>query len=397
MTIGSSRFKRALAEHEENERIGSSGPFLHHVDVADFLSTLQIENVHKAKADEFNFSCPFPGHTHGDASPSAYMNDGSKDKTKTSAWKCWGCGRTGNGITFYAELAGVSKAEAAAHIRLTWAPRFRAPKGGTISKEFELRQRERRLTSHVEAKKDKTIPWNDYLRLCSVDWNYAYRKYRRQRNNEANAIISYLFTRGFTPQALESWKIGYDPQSQRYTIPVCNINGDLVGVKGRTAIGSKRKYMVLGDRANHKPYYRFMPYEKTLVVFGLDRAKKARKLVLVEGELDVVALWQIGIPAISPGSAHLSDEQALLIRDYADEVIFFFDSNDAGENATWGWEDSDGEWHPGAVEKLAPFMRVRVVAEHEHDASELIQHGRVDELRALLEAARPHYKFGSVL
>jgi len=390
MTIGSSRFQRALAEYEENQRIGNDGPFLHHVDVADFLSTLEVENLHKANADEYNFSCPFPGHTRGDASPSAYMNDGSKDKTKTTAWKCWGCGRVGNGITFYAELAGVSKAEAAAHVRLTWAPRFRAPKGGSISKEFELRQRERRLSAHVDAKKDKLIPWSHYFRLFGVDWEHAQQL--------SDPISSYLFTRGFTAEALDEWRIGFDPHSQRYTIPVCNINGDLIGVKGRTAVGSKRKYLILGDRANRKPFYGFMPYEKTRVVFGLDRVKQAaRKLVLVEGELDVVALWQVGIPAISTGSAHISDLQAILIRDYADEVISFFDSNNAGETATWGWEDADGGWHPGVVEKLGSFLRVRVVAEHEHDASEHVQYGRVDELRALLATARLHFDYRPVL
>src|SRR3954447_2828306 len=229
MPIGSSRFQRALAEYEENQRIGNDGPFLHHVDVADFLSTLEVENLHKANADEYNFSCPFPGHTRGDASPSAYMNDGSKDKTKTTAWKCWGCGRVGNGITFYAELAGVSKAEAAAHVRLTWAPRFRAPKGGSISKEFELRQRERRELAQEEAKPEKIIAWRHYDDLFHVDWQRAHRLARRRK---PDPVITYLFSRGFTVEALENWRIGYDPRSQRYTIPVCNIDGELVGVKG---------------------------------------------------------------------------------------------------------------------------------------------------------------------
>jgi hypothetical protein len=66
-------------------------------------------------------------------------------------------------------------------------------------------------------------------------------------------------------------------------------------------------------------------------------------------------------------------------------------------NATWGWEDKDGGWHPGVVEKLSPFLRLRVVAEHEHDASDYVQHGRVADLRALLEAARLHFNIRPVL
>ncbi len=389
--IGSRVFRRALEQSEAPRRKQPSAhDILQYVDVVDFLQTLGIEKLHKATSDEYNFACPFAGHTSGDANPSAYMNDGSKDKTKTTVWKCHGCARSGNGISFYAELEGISKQEAALHIRQTWAPGFRAPKGGSITAEFDQWLADRWERDHHEDEVS-IIPWAQYNAQYSVDWDRAYKHYRKP---DCDPIIAYLFERGFTADALANWQIGYDDYSERFTIPVSNLDGELVGVKGRAADELTRpKYLILGDRELRRPHYGFMPYQKAQLVFGLDRVKTARTLVLVEGELDVIALWQLRIPAVCTGSAHLSAEQGVLLRDHAEELILFFDSNDAGENAIWGYEGKDGEWHPGVVERLSPFLRLRVVEEHEHDASKLVQLSQIDELRRLLDEAPPHFRY----
>jgi hypothetical protein len=125
------------------------------------------------------------------------------------------------------------------------------------------------------------------------------------------------------------------------------------------------------------------------VVFGLDKiSDDIEDVVLVEGELDVIALAMIGIPAVSTGSAHLSDTQQRLVRDYCYSIVVFYDTDTAGQNATWGyWSKSDEEWKPGVVEKLQPYMTVRVVEDHDDDASAMIQAGRERALRRLIERA----------
>lgn len=395
MPIGSRALKRAIEQADDPRRHrGGKSDFLQYVDVYDFLKTLDIE-IYKDKkttADEYNFTCPFPGHTSGDARPSGYMNDGSKDPSKTTVWKCHGCSRSGNAISFYAEVDGVSKQEAALHIRQTWAPNFRAPKGGSIANEIADKLADGREQRNAVPVPMKTIAWEHYDEMFRVNWFSAYKMYDAP---DCPPEVAYLFDRGFRPQPLSRWRIGYDPLSERITIPVSNADGSLVGVKGRLPHDDRKpKYIAIGDRENKRPRYKFMPYEKSRVIFGLDRVRKSGRkvLVLVEGELDVIALWMLGIPAISTGSAHLSDEQAILLRDYADEIIVFFDTNTAGEQATWGYEDKDGDWHPGVVEKLEPFMRLRIVEDHEHDASKLVQLGRGDEARRLVADARSHVK-----
>lgn len=377
-------------ELEDLLRHGPRTKFLHNVDVTDFLESLEVENIARSTADEIQFSCPFPGHTSGDASPSAYMNDGSIDAKKATYWKCFGCNRQGTAITFYAELEGISKSEAARHVRETWGAGYRAPRGGSIAAEFEQRLRKR--YEQRNSVPFKEIAWDHYNDLFGVDWDDALQQHLHPDCPEA---VSYMFTRGFTVETLKDWKIGYDMRGMhgRLTIPVVNDDGTLIGVKGRSHGDHARpKYRILGDRPDRYPRYKFRPYEKARVVFGLDRVKKAGRLVLCEGELDVIALAQVGVPAIATGSAHVSGDQGRLIRDYADEIIVFFDSNNAGHRATWGWRDHDGEWRPGLVQRLAPFLPVRVVADHPYDASKLVELGKTRELYKLIRSAKSHLR-----
>lgn len=390
MALG--KYLHNAIEQSEKPRPRSKGSydFLQHVDVADFLETLEVEKLHKTTLDEWQFSCPFDGHTAGDASPSAYMNDGSKGKSKNTLWKCHGCGRSGNAITFYAELEHISKPQAVQHIRETWAPGFRAPKGGSISAEFEERLLEKWEQEHQQDIV-KTIAWEHYDNMFSVDWGRSAKRYDQHRTDDP--AETYLFNRGFRSRTLERWRIGYDIISDRLTIPVTNVDGDLLGVKGRRPNDDRKlKYLILGDRQHRRPHYKFMPYEKSEVVYGLERARvETTTFVLCEGELDVMALDQCEIPAISTGSAHVSLAQARLIRDHVEELVVYFDSDNAGRNSTWGWEGKDGEWHPGLVERLAPFLRVRIVADHPHDPAKMQQLGQIKALRDLIAEAKAHH------
>lgn len=383
---------RHLSKHIDNTLAPRyktrGGNYLENVDVTDFLETLEAENLQRGSADEMLFSCPFSGHTSGDATPSAYMNDGGKDKSKTTVWKCHGCGRAGNAVTFLAELQGLSKHEAALFIRETWAPGFRAPKGGSISAEFEQRLEER-LENRNTVDEIATIAWEHYDRLFSVDWRDAYVQYRKPHCPPA---VAYLFTRGMTAETLRHWRIGYDEITDRLTIPV-SIDGQLVGIKARTWRDYvKPKYRILGDKSTRRPRYGFLPYEKSRMLFGLDQAR-GTTLVLCEGELDVIALWQMGISAVCTGSSHVSGEQALALRDAVEAVTIWQDNDPAGERATWGWEDKDHLWHPGVVERLAPHLQIRIVSGHRHDPAKYLELGRTNEVAELVAGAQSHIRF----
>lgn len=358
--------------------------WLKHVDVVDFLEEFDIANISQATSDEVQFSCPFPGHTHGDATPSAFMNDGSKDDDLTTLWKCWGCGRTGNAVGFYAEYHGVTRQQARRDIKEHYAPGYKAPKYGSIAREFESRYQQSK-ERHAEPV-IKTID-AEFLRKFDVDWSY----YAEEHGDQPD--VRYILDRGFTPGDLDDWGIGYDAISQRFTIPVCNPEGELVGFKGRAWRKSARpKYLVIGDKGKRQRYG-FPTYDKSLVVFGLDRCADSRsqKLVLVEGELDVISLWIMGVPAICVGGSSMSVEQAKLIREYCDEVVLFFDNDVAGKNALKGITKEDGEHKPGIIELLEPFLIVRVVGKHRYDANDYLRRSEQERCRDLIDGAKRSY------
>jgi DNA primase len=356
--------------------------WLAQVDVVDFLETLDVVNIHHASKDEWSFSCPFDGHKMGDASPSAYMNDGSINSDKATLWVCFGCGRKGNAIDFLAEHEHISKQDALRQIREHFAPDYRAPKHGSISQEFE--ERYAKHTEDASEPDTQVIPWEVYDEQFYVDWDS-----NKLRHPE---WFKYMLSRGgFSPHTLNKWKIGYDTLSKRLTIPVCNPKGQLIGVKARRWRSSEidsAKYKVLGDRPGTTGPYGFPRYEKSRVLFGLHVWLKASKqFVLVEGELDVIALYTIGIPAISTGSSSMSEHQAKLIREYCDQVIIMYDWDTAGINNALGFQDAEGEWHPGVAERLEPFIKVKVVRNHEMDPCSYIENGRKRDLESAIKGA----------
>jgi DNA primase len=349
-----------------------------HVNVIDFLETLDIANISQITADEVEFSCPFPDHTHGDEKPSAHMNDGSKDSDRTTAWRCFGCGRNGNAVTFLAEHDNITKQEAKALLKAHYARGYIAPKYGSITKEFEMR---RRTVTPVTELPRLGI---EELRKFDVDWSYYAEEHRDQPD------VAYMLDRGFTPATLEDWGIGFDYDSQRITIPVCDADGNLVGFKGRAwRKKAHPKYLVLGDKEGRKERYGFPTFDKSRVVFGLDRCahSDSQTLVLVEGEIDVMSLEVMGVPAICCGGSSMSAVQARLIRQYCDEIVLFFDSDKAGRNAVYGVDKQDGEHKPGILELLEPFIRVRVVGRHRYDANDYLVRGERDRVRRLIAGA----------
>lgn len=392
---------RKLREHTEDHlagrRNGQRGlkggkEWLHRVDVDDFLDVMEVFNVTRATADEMLFSCPFPGHSSGDSKPSAYMNDGSKDKSKATVWKCHGCGRAGNAITFYAEMENVSKQQAANDLRDRYAPDYLAPKDGIAN---EIIEKLRKMHEEPEERPEEVIN-KIYEAKFTVDWHEAQEAWQA---GDATPEMAYLFERGFDADTLTEWDIGWDSIQERITIPVRNEDGDIIGVKGRTTKEKKQekiKYKILGDMADDsRRRYGFRHYDKSHYLFGLDRVEDFDgKLVLVEGELDVIALWMIGVTAVSSGSAHLSEIQQRLVRDHCDEIVVFFDSDTAGDNATFGYYNKDDEFKPGVVQHLQPFIRVRVVEEHDHDAATMIlERGETKKLLKMLRSAELSHNF----
>lgn len=374
---------RSLSEHVARFERGSGSrrrhslEWLRHVDVVDFLERLDIANINQINAEQVAFSCPFPDHTHGDESPSAAMNNGSAIAEKATRWKCFGCGRDGNAIDFLSEYLNISQQQARLELRETYASGYIAPKYGSIAREFDEQRRARKRNTVTEL---PSLGFTE-LKRFDVDWSHYAEEHEDQPD------VRYMLDRGFTPAALDEWGIGYDYDSQRITIPVCIPDGDLVGFKGRAwKPDAHPKYLVLGDKGKRQRYG-FPTYDKTRVVFGLDMWREVETYVLVEGEIDVMSLWVMNIPAICVGGSSMSPTQAKLIRQYCDKVVLFFDNDPAGRNAVYGIDKKDGTHKPGVLEQLEPFVRVSVVGRHRYDANDYLRRGEAERVRGLVAGA----------
>jgi hypothetical protein len=370
--------------HPLARNLGERPAWLDQIDARAMLEELGVGRVYDSSMDELLFSCPFEGHSHGDERPSAYMNNGKKVASKNTVWKCHGCNRSGNAISFVSEFSGISRSRATRELRERFAPGWHKPRGGSMRAEFELRKVHAKELEDEEHPEIVILPWDTYKRF-EVSWP--------DFEDIDKPDAQYMFGRGFTSSDLTFWNIGYDHASDRITIPVCTPDGELLGVKGRA--WSKRvriKYRILGDTEKtirrHGIEYYFAPYLKSQVVFGLDKWGEQRTYVWDEGEINVMSWWKMKIPAFATGSAHMSDAQVRIIREFADEVVIFVDPDTAGDHGIWGYTDKDDEYHPGAVEKLQPFVRVRIADSHDEDANDLLVAGRVNHARKLIRDAK---------
>jgi len=172
----------------------------------------------------------------------------------------------------------------------------------------------------------------------------------------------YLYMRGLTDESIEKWEIGFAPSFKetkeffknspylkefekmkycwykkdtdeiipkffdRVMFPIRNHYGELVGFSGRDITGkAKAKYVNSND---------FEFFKKSKILFGLDKINKSlKKVILVEGQLDVILAHQYGVNiAVASQGTAFTQSHFNLIKDY--DIMISFDGDKAGRKAT---------------------------------------------------------------
>jgi len=132
-----------------------------------------------------------------------------------------------------------------------------------------------------------------------------------------NNKTKYWDTRGFSKELVARYELGYDPHTQRGTIPIRSHDGKLVGIQGRTT----RK-----DNSAKYVFIRNVPKNKHL--FGLHLIK-TDWVVVVESALAAIRLAGFNIPAVSTLGSSVSEEQSQYLNSFK-KVYMLFDNDDAG-------------------------------------------------------------------
>ncbi len=156
-------------------------------------------------------------------------------------------------------------------------------------------------------------------------------------------ITKFLVSRGFRSEELEGCGLSlkgkegrgfYDRFRDRIMFPIGDILGRPIGYSARVAPG--------GDESQAK--YVNTPethlYHKSRALYGLALAKASIKetgrAILVEGNMDVIALHQAGLPnVVAVSGTALTAEQLAILKRYGKKLALFFDMDKAGQAAAW--------------------------------------------------------------
>ena len=177
----------------------------------------------------------------------------------------------------------------------------------------------------------------------------------------------------------------FDRFRDRLMFPIIDVRGNVIGFGGRTLKND-------ADIAKYLNSPETLIFNKRKNLFGLNLAKKSKQesLLLVEGNIDVVALHQYGFDnAVASLGTSLTEEQAALMSRYTEQVVLLYDGDTAGQNAA--------QRAIPILEKAG--LRVKVLQMRDaKDPDEFLKKFGPDKFKLLLEesANRIEYQLNSI-
>ncbi|NLU51613.1 MAG: DNA primase [Clostridiaceae bacterium] len=158
----------------------------------------------------------------------------------------------------------------------------------------------------------------------------------------------------------------------RIMFPIFDIRGNVIGFGGRVIDGSGPKYVNSPDTP---------VYDKSRELYGLNfaRKSKSKRLLLLEGYMDVISLHQAGIDyAVASLGTALTQMQAWILKKYSEEIIIAYDADSAGQRATLRGLD--------ILEKAGCNVRVLIIPQGK-DPDEYVRNYGPEKFKNLIEGA----------
>lgn len=281
--------------------------------------------------------CPF----HNEKSPSFTVSPGKE------IYKCFGCGASGNSISFIMEHEKYSYVEA-----LRWlAQRYQV--------ELEETEVSPELKQH-QLMADSLFIINNYAREYFTDTLF-------NKAEGQNVGLSYFEERGFTEETIKKFQLGYclntfdsfaksaldkgynleylqktglvtirndqpaDNYRGRVIFPIHNQSGKILGFGARILVKSDRAPKYINSPENEI-------YVKSRVLYGTYFARhaidKLNECLLVEGYTDVISLHQAGVEnVVASSGTSLTQDQLRLIKKYTNNLTILYDGDSAGVKA----------------------------------------------------------------
>lgn len=301
----------------------------------DIVEVISAHVALKKRGKNYVGLCPF----HTEKTPSFTV---SSDK---QMYHCFGCGKGGNVFTFLMDIEKVSFVEAVRSLaERAGIPVPQEDTGGPGESESER-----------------------IYDACRFAGRFFYKNLTE--SDAGKPALDYVRQRGFTPETVKAFGLGYAPDSwdalltaaqkegiqtedllraglirardeggyydyfrHRLMFPIFSTSGRVIGFGAR-----KLREEDVGGKYINSP--ETPVYSKGRTLFGLFQSREAirteRKAVLVEGYADLITLVQEGVQnVVASGGTALTSDQALLVKRYAGTLTLLFDADTAGSAAT---------------------------------------------------------------
>lgn len=302
---------------------------------ADIVEVISGYVPLKKRGQNFWGCCPF----HGEKTPSFAVNPAK------NMFYCFGCHEGGDIFKFIMKIENCTFMDAMKLLAMRYGIPIPERQKSALEMKRE-KQRERIYETNATAAK--------FFQACLLNTQYG------------KPALSYLLGRGIDQKIIDSFSIGYaldsfgalvanlgrrgyqpnellaagltakgktqfyDKFRNRIMIPIKDHKGRIVGFGGRVLDNSTPKYLNTAETEW---------FNKRRILFAMDVALKAiranRQAIVVEGYMDAISLHAAGVENVvaSMGTA-FAQEQAKILKRAADEVVFCYDSDNAGRRAS---------------------------------------------------------------
>jgi len=292
--------------------------------------------------------CPF--HAGGqERTPSLKVDPDKK------LYNCFGCEKGGGIIGFVMDMEKTDFPDTIRHLARKFGVEIVYDGGGQWNAEaheaehsrkeqlFELYRRTSVTFAHFLLERPEGKPALDYLLSRKIDREMIARFRLGYAPADRNWLYRFLQEKGYSRDFLDGsglFSANYKGMaffSDRLMFPISDRQGRTVAFGGRALPGA-----VQSDGKEPPKYINSREtdiYKKGQVLFGMDLAmpeiRRSKTVYIAEGNVDVIALHQAGLTnAVAPCGTSFTDEQARLLRNWADTAVLVFDSDDAGLKAS---------------------------------------------------------------
>lgn len=320
-----------------------------------FIEELKLKNnivdivgkycVLKKRGSSHWACCPLPGHS--EKTPSFTVNEAGQ------FFKCFGCGRGGDVITFIRTMENLDYVGAVRYLAENVGMAMPDDDRDYKKREADKQSRDRLLSLmkdsalyYVHNLADpKAKPHNDYIAYRGIERRtvtafgigasldmFSLPKYLRSKGYGDEEMIKCGVCQRKTKDDGSSYV--YDALWGRLIIPIINNLGNVIAFGGR----------LLEKKPNFAKYKNTQETElfiKNRTLYNVNNLKKEKarnglsRIIMVEGYMDAISVYNAGFKnVVASMGTSLTVEQARLLKRYAPTVLISYDGDGAGQKAT---------------------------------------------------------------